>query len=523
MPRRVRIGRCVSVALLVSTSLVAQPSIRLGGEFQVNSYTLSEQTRAAVAIDATAAFVVAWTADNQDGAFTAIRAQRFSPAGAKLGVELQVNSYTVGFQDAPAVGMRSTGEFVIVWQSPGSQDGSLDGLFGRRYSSSGVALAAEFQINTYTSGSQRMAKVGVDGDGDFVVVWQSAGQDGYLDGVFGQRFASAGGALSVEFQVNTATVYGQIYPSIGMASDGRFVVAWWHNFDGDIHAQRFDSAGTRLGIELLVNNYTSGFQSHPSVAIEPDGDFVVAWRSLDQDGSSYGVFARRFSSSGSSLGTEFIVPTFTTQAQADPQVMMSAHGGFVVAWTSATQDGASDGIFARRFSASGVAQGAEIQVNSYTMFPQRFSAVAGIASGRGVAVWQSDEQDISTWGIFGQRLGLGALAILDVDGDGAKNPLTDGLLVLRWMFGFTGTTLTSGAVGVDCSRCDAAAILTYLNGLADSFDIDDNGMREPLTDGLLVLRFLFGFSGSTLVTGAVAADCMRCDAPAIAAYLGTLS
>ena len=118
---------------------------------------------------------------------------------------------------------------------------------------------------------------------------------------------------------------------------------------------------------------------------------------------------------------------------------------------------------------------------------------------------------------------MGALAILDVDGDGATVPLTDGLLVLRWLFGFTGTTLTSGAVGVDCIRCDATAILAYLNGLGDTFDIDDNGVKSPLTDGLLVLRFLFGFSGSTLVTGAVAADCMRCDAGAISGYLGTLN
>ena len=44
-------------------------------------------------------------------------------------------------------------------------------------------------------------------------------------------------------------------------------------------------------------------------------------------------------------------------------------------------------------------------------------------------------------------------------------------------------------------------------------------MTDPLTDGLLVLRYLFGFTGDTLITGAVGANCTRCDAPSIEAYL----
>jgi hypothetical protein len=46
----------------------------------------------------------------------------------------------------------------------------------------------------------------------------------------------------------------------------------------------------------------------------------------------------------------------------------------------------------------------------------------------------------------------------------AVTPLTDGLLVLRYLFGFTGAALTSGAVDTaNCTRCDAAAIGTYLS------------------------------------------------------------
>jgi hypothetical protein len=54
---------------------------------------------------------------------------------------------------------------------------------------------------------------------------------------------------------------------------------------------------------------------------------------------------------------------------------------------------------------------------------------------------------------------------LDIDGDADVGPLTDGLLVVRFLFGFTSTALTNGAVGVDCERCDADAILPYLQSV----------------------------------------------------------
>ena len=45
-------------------------------------------------------------------------------------------------------------------------------------------------------------------------------------------------------------------------------------------------------------------------------------------------------------------------------------------------------------------------------------------------------------------------------------PLTDGILILRYLFGFTGPALTTGAVGDNCSRCTPEQILEYLDPLA---------------------------------------------------------
>ena len=78
-----------------------------------------------------------------------------------------------------------------------------------------------------------------------------------------------------------------------------------------------------------------------------------------------------------------------------------------------------------------------------------------------VVTWRSDTQDGSARGVFAQRYTIPG--DLDIDGNGSADPLTDGILVLRYLFGFTGNTLVTGAIDVDgCSRCDAASIEAYL-------------------------------------------------------------
>ena len=106
----------------------------------------------------------------------------------------------------------------------------------------------------------------------------------------------------------------------------------------------------------------------------------------------------------------------------------------------------------------------------------------------------------------------------DIDLDGETAALTDGLLVLRHLFGFSGATLTEGAVTSSATRSDADAIASYLDTNKGHFDIDGDGSTEALTDGLLLLRYLFGFDGATLIEGAVGTDATRTTADEIKTY-----
>ena len=112
---------------------------------------------------------------------------------------------------------------------------------------------------------------------------------------------------------------------------------------------------------------------------------------------------------------------------------------------------------------------------------------------------------------------------VDIDGNEQFDALTDGLLVLRSMFGLTGTSLISGSVASDAIYTDATDIESRITGLGNRLDIDDNGNIDALTDGLIVLRYLFGLTGDTLVKGVVAADANRLSAAEIEAHMAVLT
>ena len=168
-----------------------------------------------------------------------------------VGTEFQVNTTTTGSQTNTNIVRNQNGSFVITWQSP---DGGGDGIFGQRYNRAGQPQGAEFQVNSATSGNQRFPVVAIDSAGDFMIVWQSDGQDGSGYGIYGQRY---------------------------------------------------DATGVTVGTETLINTTTTGSQRNANVAMDSAGDTVVTWASgSDQDGSGYGVYLRRYNASTTTWGSE---------------------------------------------------------------------------------------------------------------------------------------------------------------------------------------------------------------------------
>ena len=111
---------------------------------------------------------------------------------------------------------------------------------------------------------------------------------------------------------------------------------------------------------------------------------------------------------------------------------------------------------------------------------------------------------------------------LDIDGNKNYDALTDGLLLLRGMFGLDGSALVTGTIASDAAFTESVDIESRIATLGDLADIDGNGEIDALTDGLLTLRYLFGLQGDTLINGVVASDATRKTSEEIEAHLETL-
>jgi hypothetical protein len=358
-----------------------------------------------MAADDVGNFVVVWSSYEQDGAGYGIFGQRFTDSGLRVGGEFQANSYTTAGQSFPAVALDRAGELMVVWRSIG-QDGSHYGTFAKRYDAAGTP-GAEFRVNAYTTGFQGTAAAASLGNGRFVVVWNSEGQDGNDFGIFGRRYDAAGMPEGSEFRVNSFTTGYQFDPAVAAAANGAFVVIWnSYGQDGSgygIFGQRYNASGTPQGGEFRVNSYTTGYQIGADVAAAADGAFVVVWTSYDQDGPGWSLVGKRYDAAGLSLGTEFRVNTLPQSLQFYHSVASAASGDFVVAWQSFAVDGSGQGVFAQRFDSAGVKRGGEFRVNSYTTGNQTEPAVATTGHGNFVVTWTSMGQDGDIEGVFGQR------------------------------------------------------------------------------------------------------------------------
>jgi len=114
-------------------------------------------------------------------------------------------------------------------------------------------------------------------------------------------------------------------------------------------------------------------------------------------------------------------------------------------------------------------------------------------------------------------------ASLDIDGDGEVKALTDGLLIVRQLFNFTGDLLVSGALKAGAPIRDPIEIFARIQKARLVLDIDADGQLKATTDGLLLVRRLFNFTGDLLTSGAVNPEGDRTDAIEIQQYIDSIT
>ncbi len=405
-------GLAGTMAVLIVGILSAAPcaaQIPVGEEFIANSFTTSGQLRPGLAMQPDGSFVVVWNDSYPSGGDVnfqpSIEARRFDRDGTPLDDRFQVSAVTYAAY-LPAAAPLPEGGFLVVWSSLGSagDDASADSIQGRRYDSDGRAMGPQFQVNSYTTAMQQAPRVATSPDGGFVVTWwsEAAAADSSGRSVAARRFASDGSPLAEEFQVNTTTLGDQFYPTVAMGPEGGFVVVWHSDLDCGqafpcriIQGQRYSSSGALAGGELQVNTEPPVyFHVYPDVAANEDG-FVVVWQSDTSPGSDdsrESIQGRRFTTAGDAIGDQFQVNSITERGQRLPVAILDRRGEFVVAWRD--EDALGYGtVLVRHFLSDGTPFAPDLVASFPNEFPTPRSRVriAGGDAGEFVVAWDNYE------------------------------------------------------------------------------------------------------------------------------------
>ncbi len=380
----------LAVACVWGVSISNAALMPLGGEYPLLGNIDGHQSNPHVAVDSDGGFVVWQNAAQSNG--ERILVQRLNSDYVGEGVVQQVSQGAAGSNDVnPRAAMRSDGGGAIVWEA--GPRGNSD-VYVRFIDSRGNFTTGAIMANSYASSIQRDASIATLENGGVVVVWESVGQDGSGEGIYGQRFNAQGIRVGSEFLVNQSTAENQSDPSVTALNGGKFVVGWLSqsqngrnssggaNLRSNVMGRLYDGSGAAVGNEYRLND-GDVLAADPQLATRPDGGFLLTWVQKDETNTrnSSDVYIKTFDNNGLPAVQAVRHNTYLTGRQSTPEVAMVGSDALVT-WASSGQDAGGLGVQGRMLSG-----GTEFQINSQGQLNQSMPTIGSDGTGKYIAVW----------------------------------------------------------------------------------------------------------------------------------------
>jgi len=315
--------------------------------------------------------------------------------GSRASTDFTVHTLSAGDQLRPVLAGRLGGGFAAVWEDDSSDaDGAGNhDVMLRIFDPDGCAVSPQLRVNPDGAGHQLAPAVGLAADGRIVVAWQDDTDDNGSYQIHARGFDWFGNPR-FSTTVNEQSRGQQTRPAVAVAMDGSFVVAWEDDADGDGDSQvmlrGFDADGSERFDQRSAHADARGDRQRPALAAQPDGGFVVAWED-DSDGNGiFQIHARGFDADGAERLPRLTVNTRAAGQQRSPAVAADLQGNFVVAWEDdQDRDGAYQ-ILARGFLADGRARFSDRRVHSRRGGQHRAPALGVTPGGAFAVAWQDD-------------------------------------------------------------------------------------------------------------------------------------
>ncbi len=225
-----------------------------------------------------------------------------------------------------------------------------------------VPVTSELQISDVDVSTGNVA-IARDAVGDFVVAWIAPLDRGStINTVYLRRYDAQGTPISTAVPVAGADCAASV--ALAMDADGDFVVAWpaacASSKSWNVEAQSYNADGTQNGSMIDVGSQSRSISV--SVAMDDQGDYAVAWTNnkivfaafyfILEHGS---VYVRAYGADGTAKTKAIEVDKssshLTGYGNIQAAVAMNASGDFTVAWNHTVNNSGS--VLARRFNQNG--------------------------------------------------------------------------------------------------------------------------------------------------------------------------
>jgi hypothetical protein len=289
-----------------------------------------------------------------------------TPAGAAFQPRVVISDPGQSAEN-PQVAMNANGAALFVWQR---FDGTNIRIQARARSAAGVLGPVE--DISFDAQDETVPRVGIDASGNALIVWV---RDNGTTTVVQGRTRSASGVLGplINFSGDRGT-----RPRLAMNPTGKALVVWQRSDGADTRIQ--GRARSAAGVLGDIETYSRSGQdaSVPEVAIDTQGDAVVAWQR--SDGVNDRVQARTRSAAG-------VLGRITNLSRPgrhgrNPRLANDADGDALVVWEDTA--GAIRKIQGRDVSAAGVFGSLQTISGEESFGP----AVAVNAAGTALVVWR---------------------------------------------------------------------------------------------------------------------------------------
>ena len=262
-----------------------------------------------------------------------------------------------GYHD---IAQRPQGDFVVVFQD--YRNGYPD-IFAQCYNANGEAIGNNFQINQNGDRTaQYELAVATNTNGTTVVAWKDFRRGTY--DIWAQLFTLDGSFIGGNFLVNDDSALLHHHPSVGIDGNDNFVITWMdtRGYGKDVYAQRYSSDGTPLGSNFLVNDAdtNSRLRIIPKIVLADSGDFIITWS--DNRTGNYDVYFQKYSSDGSPIDSNITVNDDNSGTQQKyPSISQDEMGNSIVAWDD-YRNGEKE-YYAQYFNYEGIPVGNNVLIN----------------------------------------------------------------------------------------------------------------------------------------------------------------